>query len=147
MRDRTCIQCGAEDEYTISKCGNWRLDCPFERAKDGPVKHNDSLDREIKALEERIEQLKREKEAKSKLTDAQRIAILIHDTYDKTHDDSWDYNLDENGIPKWNQYPAKGYLDLANKQLTYLDGFMNPDDAYKTLKFIHESKRTLVTYR
>jgi hypothetical protein len=105
------------------------------------------IDTEIKELEKQIERLKREKEEKAALTDAEKIAIIIHDVYDKCHDDAWDYNITEYNVPDFTKMPAAGYLSLATKQLTLLDRYLiNPDVSYQVLKQIHEYKKTLRTY-
>lgn len=105
------------------------------------------IDTEIKELQNKIERLKREKDAKDSLNFAERLAIVIHDVYDShQHDDPWDYCMTEDNVPDFDKMPALGYISLARTQLDMLSDNFTPAQAFIILKAIHESKRTLRIY-
>ena len=75
------------------------------------------IDGEIAKLEEKIKELKKEKEAHQNLQDNEKLAILLHSKMCRfNHIDGcgWFYQM-KNGIPTWKEYSQEEYLKKANK--------------------------------
>ena len=89
-----------------------------------------TIDNEIEKLNKQIEALVKQKEELNKLTEAQKIAKVLHEKLcNANHTDGcgwygcgWYYEA-ENGIDKWEGNTHKEYLYKANKLLVYNNRF------------------------
>lgn len=81
----------------------------------------DEIEAEILEAEKRVADLKRKKNMVNQLSDAQRLAIELHNGCRIEHTEmcGWFYEIDRRtGAANWNNYVHRSYLDRAERILS-----------------------------